>query len=255
MNDMVEKESIEPKAYVLPLAPTDLVAIYKEKEEKEDYILHIDYTASKEKLKPEHIIIYLANTNFKASFDRVDEDLILAYIKSEFMIDSPLLTRLLVNILKQKLEYQNTETEKMLWFTFSPERTAKFIEENLELLDQLIETLAQTTPYILSKIWDNLDDTQKSCEHNLRNIINDIEVIDKPSACGPNIARYITGGYDAYLLIVETFGLSMKYNKSVFNDSPKYFGKDLYNVLCISKVTDNVIAFFPKDFFYASTLK
>ena len=68
MNDMVEKESIEPKAYVLPLAPTDLVAIYKEKEEKEDYILHIDYTASKEKLKPEHIIIYLANTNFKASF-------------------------------------------------------------------------------------------------------------------------------------------------------------------------------------------
>ena len=56
------------KAYTLPLAPQDLVAIYKEKEKNKDFILYVDYHRTKEKLSAKHIIIYLANTNFKAGW-------------------------------------------------------------------------------------------------------------------------------------------------------------------------------------------
>ena len=68
------------KAYTLPLAPQDLVAIYKQKEEDKDFILYVDYYQTKQKLSPKHIIIYLANTNFKAGFTFLDEELITEYI-------------------------------------------------------------------------------------------------------------------------------------------------------------------------------
>ena len=58
----------ERKCYVIPLAPTDLVQIYKVKEEEKDFVLFVNYFESREKLSAKHIIIYLANTNFKTTF-------------------------------------------------------------------------------------------------------------------------------------------------------------------------------------------
>ena len=69
--------SEEKQVYTLPLAPQNLVEIYKVKEEDEDFVLWVDYLASKEKLSAKHILIYLANTNFKTTFAQVDEDLLL----------------------------------------------------------------------------------------------------------------------------------------------------------------------------------
>ena len=63
---------METICYALPLAPQDLVGIYKEKDESEkEYVLYVDYDKTTEKLTDQHILIYLANTNFKTSFDKV----------------------------------------------------------------------------------------------------------------------------------------------------------------------------------------
>ena len=84
----------ESTCYELPLSPQHLVQIYKDKNELEEYVLWVDYAKSKEKLSAQHIIIYLANTNFKTTFSSIDEDLIKAYINSDFMVDCPLLARI-----------------------------------------------------------------------------------------------------------------------------------------------------------------
>ena len=88
----------------------------------------------------------------------------------------------------------------------------------------------------------------KLIENNLKELVEDFKVVDKPATCGPNIARLLTTGYDALLLILTKNGLSLEYNKQVFNDSPKYFGKDLYHIMCETKITDQIVSFFPDDF-------
>ena len=86
-----EMSEEENKCYVLPLAPQNLVEIYKVKEEDEKFVLFVNYLESKEKLTAKHIIIYLANTNFKTTFSAIDSDLLIEYIKSDFLIASLIL--------------------------------------------------------------------------------------------------------------------------------------------------------------------
>lgn len=238
----------EKTCYVLPLAPQDLVAIYKAKEDTEEFILWVDYEKSKEKLSAQHIIIYLANTNFKATFSAVDADLLVQYIKSDFMVDSPLLSRLLVNIVKYKLGHNISEQEKSLFPMFNEQDMSNFIEENDSLVNELIDTLGQIVPYVLHKIQESLTPEQLELELNLNEVLDNIKILDKPSNCGPNIARLITTGFDAFLLILSKNGIGTHFNKQVFNDTPKYFGKDLYFILCNSKVTDQILEFFPPNF-------
>lgn len=238
----------ESTCYELPLSPQHLVQIYKDKGELEEYVLWVDYAKSKEKLSAQHIIIYLANTNFKTTFSSIDEDLIKAYIKSDFMVDCPLLARIIVLIIKFKYRHDIGEQESQLLYLFPPKLIDKFIEDNEQLVDDLIATVASSVPFALTKLYDGLDDDMKLTEKNLKELVEDIKVVDKPATCGPNIARLLTTGYDALLLILSKNGLSIEYNKQVFNDSPKYFGKDLYHIMCETKITDQIVSFFPDDF-------
>jgi len=109
--------SEEKQIYTLPLAPQNLVEIYKVKEEDEDFVLWVDYLASKEKLSAKHILIYLANTNFKTTFAQVDEDLLLEYIKSDFIIDSPFLSRFVVMAIKARYRYEFNGLEHVIDFS------------------------------------------------------------------------------------------------------------------------------------------
>jgi hypothetical protein len=238
----------ESTCYELPLSPQHLVQIYKDKNELEEYVLWVDYAKSKEKLSAQHIIIYLANTNFKTTFSSIDEDLIKAYINSDFMVDCPLLARIVVLIIKFYYKHDISEQESQLLYIFPPKLIFKFIEENSALVESLIDTVASSVPFALSKLYDGLTDDQKELEVNLKQLLDDTKVVDKPAMCGPNIARLLTTGYDALLLIVSKRGLSTEYNKQIYNDSPKYFGRDLYNVMCESKITDQIVSFFPEDF-------
>ena len=234
--------------YELPLSPQHLVQIYKDKATLEDYVLWVDYTKSKEKLSAQHIIIYLANTNFKTTFSAVDEDLILSYIKSDFMVDCPLLSRIVVLIIKFYYKHDITEQESQLLFMFPPKLIFKFIEDHKELVEDLIKSVAAAVPFALYKLYEGFDDDMKAKEVNLAELVNDITIHDKPAICGPNIARLLTTGYDALLLILNREGLFREFNKQTYNDSPKYFGKDLYHILCETNLTKQIIEFFPEDF-------
>lgn len=232
--------------YVLPLAPQDLVAIYKEKEQEENFTLWVNYVKSVEKLSAEHIIIYLANTNFKATFSHIDEDLILAYIKSDFMVDCPTLDRIIVNMLKLKLDHPPTEQERQLYALFNEEQMWKFIKAHTELLEEIIETMRSLVPFAIHKFYEGLTEEQQALETNLQELIEDTEIIDKPMNCGPNIARLCTNGFDGFMLVIHKRGVTGQYNKAICNDNPKYFGRDLYYILCETKIMDHIVAMFPE---------
>jgi hypothetical protein len=236
------------KAYTLPLAPQDLVAIYKQKEEDKDFILYVDYYQTKQKLSPKHIIIYLANTNFKAGFTFLDEELITEYIKSDFMIDCPILVRMVSIIVRMRLHYDINGAEKKLTILFPEEKIHQFIEQNIELVDELIETIRDSVPWAMVNLHENLTDEAKKEEKELTNFINNIDVYDKPSNCGPNVARFITEAWDGFLCIIHNKGVSSTYNKTVYNEQPKYFGKDLYYIMNETRVIDQIMALFPAWF-------
>jgi hypothetical protein len=234
--------------YELPLAPTDLVAIYKNKENIENFTLWVDYVKSKEKLTAKHIIIYLANTNFKTSFAQVDEELIIEYIKSDFMVDCPLLTRILCLIIKHYYGHEVTEQEQQLYPLFGPDQIADFIKHQDVLLKELVETIGSIIPFAMRKLWDGLTPESQAINNDLKEFIDMLEVKDAPCNCGPNIARLVTTGYDAFMVVVSNSNLRVDYNTQLFNDKPKYFGKDLYHILCETNITSHIINLFPKGF-------
>ena len=246
---MNEQQMSEPTYYTLPLAPQDLVSIYKEKQENDNYILFVDYVKTREKLSAEHIIIYLANTNFKASFTIVDEDLIKAYISSDFIVDCPLIARIVSNILRVRFSYPLNQLDEKLLPVFPMELIHEFIDNNYDFLEEVIDSFQSVIPFVLENVYKNMDQEAKDLEVDLREFVEDIKVVDKPTKCGPNIARLLTTSWDAFLLIMQERGLSQGYNKALFNDAPKYFGTDLFFVLNKSKITYQILAIFPPWFF------
>ena len=120
---------METICYALPLAPQDLVGIYKEKDESEkEYILYVDYDKTTEKLTDQHILIYLANTNFKTSFDKVTPSLVQEFIKTNFIVHCPMLSRVVAMILKVYLKWDLTDGEKLLTQNlFTMEQIDEFI--------------------------------------------------------------------------------------------------------------------------------
>lgn len=252
---MSEQQMNEPKCYTLPLAPQDLVSIYKEKEENEKYVLFVDYVQTREKLSAEHIIIYLANTNFKTSFTIVDEDLIKAYISSDFLIDCPLIARIISNIIRVRFNYALNELDEQLLPVFPIEKIHEFIDNNYDFLEELIDSIQSVVPFALEKVYHYMDEDAKALELDLKAFVDDIEVVDKPIKCGPNIARLLTTSWDAFLLVMQERGLSTGYNKALYNDAPKYFGSDLFFVLNETNIAKRILAIFPPWFFQTIDIK
>ena len=248
-------EEEKKKCYTIPLAPTDLVQIYKVKADDENFVLFVDYFESREKLSAKHIIIYLANTNFKTTFSGIDEELLIEYIKSDFLIDSPLLSRYLVMIIKTRHHYPLNEFEQQLLNQFSQDQLHDFVEKNIELVDELCQTISSIIPFVLCTFYSNLPDEDKKLEFQLGDAIEEITVVDEPANCGPNIARLITDGWDGFLLICSIMGMSKKYNKQVFNNKPSYFGKDLFFILSQTKIVENILSMMPPGFIATMDLK
>lgn len=243
------KDNEEKRSYTLPLAPQDLVEIYKLKESEKDYVLWVDYAASREKLSADHIIIYLANTNFKTTFTTVDDDLLLAYIKSDFLIDSPLLNRLIVMALKLRFQYEVNGLEKELFdASMSQDKLYDFVDNNLDLIDEVADTIAQVIPFALTKFYENLSEENKALEIEVAEAVEEIKVVDKPVSCGPNIAQLIISGWDGFLLVCSILGFKQEFNKQVYNDKPTFAGKDLFYVLTQSNITNNILGVLPPGF-------
>ena len=238
----------EKKAYKLPLAPQDLVEIYKFKEAEDDYVLWVDYLESKEKLSAEHIIIYLANTNFKTTFSHIDEDLMLAYIKSDFMIDAGLLTRFVVILLKLRFGHEPNHLEEKLFNMWPKEEMHNFVDKNIDLINELADTIAQAIPFVLCSFYSNLPDEMRKVEVEVAEAVEEIKVIDIPSNIGPNVAKLIIDGWDGFLLVCHMLGFKQEYNKQVYNDKPSFFGKDLFFLFTQSNISNNILNIFPAGF-------
>jgi len=245
----------EPTFYTLPLAPQDLVSIYKEKQENDNYVLYVDYVKTREKLSAEHTIIYLANTNFKAAFTAVDEDLIKAYLSSEFLIDCPVLSRVISNILRIRLDHPLNGLDEQLLNVFPMELIHEFINNNYDLVEELIESIQSVVPFALENVHKHMDQETKDIEADLSEYVSSIVVTDKPTKIGPNIARLLTSCWDAFLLVMQRRGLSEGYNKALYNDAPKYNGADLFYVLNQTKITEQVLSIFPPWFFQTIDIK
>jgi len=238
----------EKKAYKLPLAPQDLVEIYKFKEAEDDYVLWVDYLESKEKLSAEHIIIYLANTNFKTTFSHIDEDLMLAYIKSDFMIDAGLLTRFVVILLKLRFGHEPNHLEEKLFNMWPKEEMHNFVDKHIDLVNELADTIAQAIPFVLCSFYSNLPDEMRKVELEVAEAVEEIKVIDIPSNIGPNIAKLIIDGWDGFLLVCHMVGFKQVYNKQVYNNKPSFFGKDLFFLFTQSNISNNILNIFPPGF-------
>jgi|TARA_B110000977_G_C11047351_1_gene481065 hypothetical protein len=260
MNDEnIEKEELalnqtdvtEKPCYALPLSPQNLVAIYKEKGEDPDnkFILWVDYPNSRLKLSPKHIMIYLANTNFRTTFSVIDDELLVEYIKSDFLVDSPLLARIVSNIIKIKFQHDISPLERELFLTFSEQQCIDFIAEHAELLDEVIESMQSIIPFSLAKLWENITPDNRLKEIELEETLSLIETVDVPSNVGPNVPMIVNSCWDVFLLVTHKLGLSLKYNIQTFNDAPKYFGKDLFYILNRSNVVNSIIDLLPPGYF------
>lgn len=238
---------MEKKYYTLPLAPQDLVAIYKEKDNsEEEFVLNVDYDKTTEKLTDQHILIYLANTNFKTTFDKITPSLIQEFIKSNFLVNAPILGRILTMILRRHLKYNLTiQEEQLAGLIFNHDQIHEFIKLNENLLEDLVSAVQSIFPFVLYKI-NEVNEEGK--EPELEEFVKEIDITDTASNIGPNIARLVTEAIDALYLIIHKRGISQTFNKQVFNDNPKYYGKDLMFIFTQTGVSNEIIKMLPEGF-------
>ena len=247
---------MEQKHYTLPLAPQDLVAIFKEKDETdsgEEFCLYVDYDKTTEKLSDQHILIYLANTNFKTTFNKITPTLLVEFIKSNFLVNAPILARVLTIVLRKYLKYELTPPEAILSsLVFDEKQIDEFIELNGNLLEDLITSIQETFAFVLYKINEI---TEEGKEPELESLVKEIEITDTASNVGPNIARLVTEAVDAMYLVFHVRGITQSFNKQVFNDNPKFYGKDLMFIFTQTGITGEIVKMLPEGFWHDSNSK
>jgi hypothetical protein len=228
--------------YTLPLSPTDLAEIYKIKTSSEDYVLKVDYFKSKEVLSVKHILVYIANTNFKVQFEGIDDELINEYIISNFMVDCPLLSRYITLIAKRKLGHEYNQVDQALNTIMTDADIDAYLEKNGELFDDLLDKLKHVTLFCL-------DQASKYADKYKEFIPEEIERADEETQIGLNIVYIATYSLDLLYLLGNKFGPwpTNKLNVRVFNDVSKYQGADLYNTLLKYGVATSMLELFDEE--------
>lgn len=230
---------MSPQSYTLPLKPTDLAEIYKIKADSEDYTLHVNYEETKKVLSVKHILVYIANTNFKVQFDTVDAELLNEYIKINFLVEAPLLSRIIALIAKRKLkqEYNNVDTAmNTLW---SNEMIDEYLTEHGELFDDLLDKMQHVALYCV-------DQASKYNDKYKEIVPEDVEYTDSETEVGLNIVYIATYAIDVLYMLGHKFGPwpTSNLNVRVFNNESKYQGADLYNTLIKHGVANNMLELF-----------
>lgn len=199
--------------YNIPLNPTDLVEIYKVRSENPDYVLAVNYTASKEHLTPTQILTYLANTGFTPKFDSIDDELVDAYIKLPFVLEAPELAQAVAG---QVLNYLEGGVYTL----------------GTSVLEELTTSLSEVVPFCVQSVND-------FAESSFTVNIETVEVYKQDSVVGVNLLYIIMFGLDVLIAICQQRDIKGKYNASVFTDEPRYGGRDLYHALA----SNNLVAF------------
>lgn len=216
--------------YKLPLSPTDLTTIYKKKlAEPDTHVLLVDYTASKEVLTPKQILIYLANTGFRCAFSEVDTELIEEYVQLNFLVDSPLLSRVVGNIMLSQLGapvnagYDND-------FINSFDSTT---------IKHLIKDISGLLPFVISSI-NNLD---SGIAIDIKTSVHS----SKDSTTGINVLNVIVHCTDVVMCVIKNLGFIPTYNNVIFNSDSKYGGKDIFAALHEHSIVPLMFKFIPDE--------
>lgn len=230
------------QSYTLPLNPTDLAEIYKIKADSEDFTLNVNYEESKKVLSVKHILVYIANTNFKVQFDTVDADLLNEYIKCNFMVESPIISRIIALIAKRKLDHEYNQIDIALNTLWSDEMIDQYLEEHGDLFDDLLDKLNHVTLFCLEQASKYSDKYKELIPEDLEHIDNDTEV-------GLNIVYIATYAQDLLYLLGHLNGPwpTNQLNARIFNDASKYQGNDLYNTLLRYGVATNMLELFDEE--------
>ncbi|MCS5550415.1 MAG: hypothetical protein NZ811_02740 [Gammaproteobacteria bacterium] len=219
--------------YTLPLSPIDLTTIYKQKLSEEGYMLEVDYTESKKVLSVKQMLIYLSNTGFTCKFSKVDNDLITEYIKLNFLVDSPMLSRVVGNLIKVSLNENVIDISD----NFGVEDLVKFLKEDSDIINDLIDDIAGLPAFII--------DTINEDKH-----IIDIDTSpdgDNDSLVGLNIFNILVHSTDAALVVFKNLGFRSQFNSRVFNNDPTCYGKDIYAALHENNIPAFVLGMLPPE--------
>jgi|TARA_B110000977_G_scaffold7441_2_gene10229 hypothetical protein len=229
-------------SYTLPLNPVDLAEIYKIKADQDDYILHVDYEASKKVLSVKHILVYIANTNFKVQFNTIDAELINEYIKCDFLVECPIIARVIAIITKRKYDHDFNTVDDAINTVWSNDFIDEYLEQHGELLEDLLYTMQHIPLFCL-------DQSTKYDDKFKLFVPEDLEYTDVDTSVGLNIVYIATYALDLLYLLGMQNGPwpSSNLNKRVFNDASKYKGSDLYNTLLKQGVASSMLELFEEE--------
>lgn len=220
----------------IPLNPVDLTEIYNTKLKVKDFVLNVDYSKSKDVLNSKQILTYLSNTGFRCDFDHIDEQLVVDFISLNFLVDSPVLSRIVANIIK----YHFGEPIFDPVDTFTEENISLFVSNNQSLVNELVSTIS-SLPLFVMECMNHLEESV-SFNHGIKPVYVDEEI-----NIGPNILNIITAGFDAVLLVFEKLGMSNKINVNILNDNSAYKGVDLMKSLHDNGIVHNIVYLMPKS--------
>ena len=222
--------------YTLPLNPVDLTGIYKNNLEDNSFVLPVDYVESKKVLTPKQILIYLSNTGFTASFNKIDNELVTEFIKLDFIVTSHMLTRTVSDIIRTRLG-RGLVYDPIL---FTLEDINGYLKENGDIVDDLIDDMSGVPSFIVDTI-NNNEDSGISINDSMS--FSEYE----KSTTGLNILGITSDGLDSLALVINKKGLNSRINTSLFNKSSKYKGGDLYHMLHKTGVVNFVLSLFPEE--------
>lgn len=224
--------------FTLPLSPTDLVRIYEVKQEDKDFVLMVDYENSKKDIAVEHILIYISNTGFRATFSSIDDDILLKYISMNFLVDSPILSRIWANIIKVNLGVKLSDGDELLLKDFDRDSIQNFINSNKKTVNDLSFILRSLPVAIVSNIME-------SSEYESD---DEVEV-------GINAGYVMHYSPDAIMAAISAKGIYNNVNTNIFNAEAKYYGGDIFKFLFEGGITGLITSMLPKEhevFSYAS---
>jgi len=232
---------ISENSYTLPLNPVDLAEIYKIKADQDDFTLRVNYEKSKEVLSVKHILVYISNTNFKVQFESMDADLVNEYIQTNFLVDCPMLSRIIALIVKRKYQQEYNNVDHALNTLWTDEEIDAYLKEHGELINDLIDKLSHIPLFCL----------EQANKYNKKydDYLTDLEHTDVDTSVGLNIVYIATYAPDILYLLGNKLGPwpTKQLNTRIFNDASKYQGNDLYNTLLRYGVAGNILELFENE--------
>jgi hypothetical protein len=232
---------ISENSYTLPLNPVDLAEIYKIKADQDDFTLRVNYEKSKEVLSVKHILVYISNTNFKVQFESMDADLVNEYIQTNFLVECPMLSRIIALIVKRKYQHEYNNVDHALNTLWTDEDIDVYLKEHGELIDDLIDKMSHIPLFCL----------EQANKYNKKydEYLVDLEHTDIDTSVGLNIVYIATYAPDILYLLGNKLGPwpTKQLNTRIFNDASKYQGNDLYNTLLRYGVAGNILELFENE--------